>query len=240
MLESPAAAAASSFRTVEDLRGPAGRLEAIYTPGAPHARHAVVLCHPHPLHGGTMHNKVVYHAAKVFRELGLPVLRFNFRGAGLSDGTHDDGQGEQQDVAAACDWLARETALPLVGAGFSFGAHMVFRVGCADERIEALVGLGLPIAAGDRDYHYDFLASCTKPALVVIGAEDEFAPRPRVQAALATARHLDLVWIPEADHFFAGRLALMQQAVRAWLPTHLTLQPVSPGPAGSHPRESSS
>ncbi len=175
-----------------------------------------------------MHNKVVYHAMKVFQAVGLPVLRFNFRGAGLSQGVHDNGQGEQDDVRAAFDWLESETALPLIGAGFSFGAHMVFQAGCADARIEGLVGLGLPIAAGGREYHYQFLAGCPVPKLVVIGGNDVFAPREQVEAALAPARNLELHWVPAADHFFAGHLPVMQHALRAWLHTHFIAAPVSP------------
>ena len=175
-----------------------------------------------------MHNKVVYHAMKVFQAAGLPVLRFNFRGAGLSEGTHDDGRGEQDDVRAALDWAAQETALPLIGAGFSFGAHMVFQAGCADTRVEGLVGLGLPIAAGGREYRYDFLSACLVPKLVVIGSNDAFAPRALVEAALAPARNLELNWVPDADHFFAGHLPLMQHALRTWLHIHFIAAPVSP------------
>ena len=208
-------------------------MEALFQPGAPDARHAVALCHPHPLHGGTMHNKVVYHAMKVFQEAGLPVLRFNFRGAGLSEGAHDDGRGEQDDVRAAFDWLTHETDLPLLGAGFSFGAHMVFRAGCADDSVVGLVGLGLPIAAGGRGYTYEFLPACIKPKLVIIGANDMYAPHAPVEEVLATARHADLVWIPEADHFFVGQLPRMQAALRAWLHKHFIADPVSPGPSAT-------
>src|SRR5581483_6629843 len=109
------------LRTVDDLRGPAGRLEALLNAGAPGAHYAALVCHPHPLGGGTMHNKVVYHTMKAFQSLDLPVLRFNFRGTGLSEGEHDYGHGEQDDVRAAIDWLDNEFHLPLIFAGFSFG-----------------------------------------------------------------------------------------------------------------------
>ena len=114
--------AAGGMRTIEDLRGPAGRLEALLNPGRGNAAPplAVLLCHPHPLHGGTLHNKVVYHAMKAFIELGLPVLRFNFRGTGRSEGAHDAGRGEQDDARVALDWLDREFGLPILAAGFSF------------------------------------------------------------------------------------------------------------------------
>src|SRR5580698_11574094 len=108
------------LRTIEGLRGPAGKLEAILNAGAENAPYSVLVCHPHPLGGGTMHNKVVYHAMKTFQAFGLPVLRFNFRGTGLSAGDHDNGRGERDDVRAALDWLEREFHLPILFAGFSF------------------------------------------------------------------------------------------------------------------------
>src|ERR1700753_3621824 len=111
----------SHVRTIADLRGPAGRLEALLNTGHPNALYAAVVAHPHPLGGGTMHNKVVYHAAKAFSAFGLPVLRFNFRGTGLSEGLHDEGRGEVDDVRAALGWMEREFSLPLLFAGFSFG-----------------------------------------------------------------------------------------------------------------------
>src|ERR1700761_7462303 len=104
----------ATLRTIEDLRGPAGKLEALLNAGRPNAPLAALVCHPHPLGGGTMHNKVVYHAMKALQAYGLPVLRFNFRGTGLSEGVHDDGHGEQEDVRAALDWLDREYRLPML------------------------------------------------------------------------------------------------------------------------------
>src|SRR6201996_1642296 len=117
----------SRVKTVEDLRGPAGRLEAILNTGREDALYAAVVAHPHPLGGGTMHNKVVYHAAKAFSSFGLPVLRFNFRGTGLSEGAHDDGRGEVEDVRSAVDWLEHEYGLPILFAGFSFGSNVGLR-----------------------------------------------------------------------------------------------------------------
>src|SRR5271169_2678090 len=116
-----------SVKTIENLRGTAGRLEALLNTGTRDAKYAVLVCHPHPLGGGTMHNKVVYHAMKAFQAYGLPVLRFNFRGAGLSEGTHDNGRGEVSDLRAALDWLQREYQLPLLFAGFSFGSSVGLR-----------------------------------------------------------------------------------------------------------------
>src|ERR1700728_4204785 len=128
------------------LDGPAGRLEAVLNLGARDAKFASLVCHPHPVFGGNLHNKVVYHAMKALNSpewgLGWPVLRFNFRGAGLSQGTHD-GEAEAGDVVAALDWLEREYQLPLLLAGFSFGAAMAIRACCdsgeSDLRVRALV-----------------------------------------------------------------------------------------------------
>ena len=118
------------------LNGPAGRLEAILNRGSADAQYAAVVCHPHPMFGGTMHNKVVFHAMKALNHFGFPVLRFNFRGAGLSEGVHAEGDGERDDVRAALDWLAKEYRLPIIFAGFSFGAAVGMRVACPDERRE--------------------------------------------------------------------------------------------------------
>ncbi len=153
------------------LEGPAGRLEAIlWTPSAV-ARPplAAVICHPHPLFGGTMHNKVVYQTAKSLDALGIPVLRFNFRGAGLSAGVHDRGRGEQGDVRAALDFLATEfPGVPLLLAGFSFGAWVGMRAGCEDPRVSHLIGLGIPVNSTD----FSFLRQCEKPKLFVHGSND--------------------------------------------------------------------
>ena len=138
------------LRNVEDLRGPAGRLEALLNEGQPDAPYAALVCHPHPMYGGTMHNKVVYHAMKTLQEHGLPVLRFNFRGAGLSEGEHDRGHGETEDVRAALAWLGRVYAKPILFAGFSFGASVGLHACCGDARVHGLVGLGFlssPVAA---------------------------------------------------------------------------------------------
>src|ERR1700728_4120627 len=112
----------SQIRSIDDLRGPAGRLEALLNTGRDDAPYATLVCHPHPAGGGTMHNKVVYHAMKALSSFGLPVLRFNFRGTGLSEGEHDQGRGEQDDVRAALDWLDRSFHRPILFAGFSFGS----------------------------------------------------------------------------------------------------------------------
>ena len=194
------------LRTVDDLRGPAGQLEALLNEGTAGAPYAALVCHPHPLGGGTLHNKVVYHAMKALKSFGLPVLRFNFRGTGLSGGTHDEGRGEQDDVRAALDWLDREFHLPILFAGFSFGAWVGLRACCGDERVRGLIALGLPVRAEGRSYDYEFLASCGQPKLFISGTRDQYGPVDEVEAAVKqAAERKELVWIADADHFFAAR-----------------------------------
>jgi alpha/beta superfamily hydrolase len=215
---------AGRVRSVE-LRGPAGRLEAVLNTGGPDARYAAVVCHPHPERGGTMHNKVVYRAMKAMNDaawgLGWPVLRFNFRGAGLSQGRHD-GKAETGDVLAALDWLEREYRLPLVAAGFSFGAAMALWACCGPERggadVRAAVALGLPIEAEGCAYHYGFLRDAALPKLFVSGDRDEFAPAAQLaEVAGCAAEPKQLVLVPGADHFFTGHLEAMQRSLAGWL-----------------------
>jgi alpha/beta superfamily hydrolase len=211
-----------------DLHGPAGRLEALLNEGAPGAPFAALVCHPHPLFGGTMHNKVVYHAMKVLNDpsfgLGLPVLRFNFRGTGLSHGTHD-GKAETGDVLAALDWLENEYNLPIVVAGFSFGAATTLRACCArgnTREIRALAALGLPTHANKNDYHYPCLNNCNLPKLFLSGDHDQFAsPTQLAQVVDSAAEPKRLLLIPGADHFFTGQLDPMQQALAGWLKEQL-------------------
>src|SRR5271166_4419553 len=157
------------------LDGPAGRLEALVNVGSPTATHAGLVCHPHPMFGGTMHNKVVFHAMKALHSFGFPVLRFNFRGTGLSSGEHD-GKEEVADVAAALAWLKHEFALPIIFAGFSFGAAMGLKACCLDPDVRALISLGTPVEAEGRIYSYRFLHDCGKPKLFLSGDHDQFGP----------------------------------------------------------------
>ncbi len=215
----------SAIRTVDTLRGPAGKLEALLNQGQPDAPYAALVCHPHPLGGGTMHNKVVYHAAKAFQAVGLPVLRFNFRGTGRSQGQHDHGHGEKDDVRAALDWLAEEFHKPILFAGFSFGSFVGLRVCCADARVRGVVGLGLPVHAEGRDYHYNFLMDCPKPKLFISGTRDQYGPRGKVAAVIAPVPEpSEMVWIEDADHFFAGKLDEVRHAILAWMRTHFALE----------------
>ena len=156
---------------------------------------------------------------KAINNFGFPVLRFNFRGAGLSEGEHDHGIGEVEDVRSALGWLEREFTLPIIFAGFSFGAAVGLRVACPDQRVTALIALGLPITpVDDRTYDYDFLRSCTKPKLFVSGSRDQFAHPHKLQSLVSTfAEPKKLVSIEAADHFFEGRLKEMRAATEHWL-----------------------
>lgn len=200
------------------LNGPTGQLEALLNSGSPEATHAAVVCHPHPVYGGTLHNKVVFHAMKALNALGMPVLRFNFRGTGLSQGEHDRGNGEVEDVRTALDWLDTEFHLPMIFAGFSFGAAVGLRAACPDPRVEAVVSLGTPISpVDDRSYDYDFLKACSKPKLFVSGSRDPFASKAKLEALVTPLPEpKKLVIIEAADHFFEGRLREMREAVGNW------------------------
>jgi alpha/beta superfamily hydrolase len=212
------------------LPGLAGNLEALFwdVPAAANIpRLAAVVCHPHPLHGGTMHNKVVYQAAKTLHRAGLPVLRFNFRGVGLSQGAHDGGRGEQHDVRTALEFLARRfPGVPLLVAGFSFGAWVGLRVGCEDSRVVALAGLGMPVGSVDASY----LSSCAKPMLLVSGDRDQFAPKEKLKAMGAgiparARKFTELELIAGADHFFTGHLDELDRALSTWLAARMNELP---------------
>lgn len=223
----PAAPFRSQIRSVEDLYGPAGRLEAVLNTGRDDAPYTALVCHPHPPSGGSLHNKVVYHAMKTFSSFGLPVLRFNFRGVGLSEGTYDDGHGEQNDVRAALEWLELNFRKPILFAGFSFGSNVGLRACCGDVRVKGLVGLGLPVRAEGRDYTYGFLPNCIGPKLFLCGDHDQFSPRDVMEQVLTNAPEpKQMVWIEGANHFFQGipssptsKLPQMQSALHTWLTT---------------------
>jgi uncharacterized protein len=217
------------------LDGPTGRLEALLNAGADNATHAAVVCHPHPLFGGTLHNKVVFHTMKALNSFGFPVLRFNFRGTGLSQGAHDQGNGEVDDVRAALDWLDAEYHLPLVFAGFSFGAAVGLRAACADSRVRAVIGVGTPVGpvAGDgevpRTYTFEFLQDCMKAKLFVSGARDQFGPRAKLEALVGSASEpKKLLMIEGADHFFEGRLRELREAIETWVKEAIRSQPSAP------------
>ncbi|HKU22964.1 MAG TPA: alpha/beta fold hydrolase [Terriglobales bacterium] len=201
------------------LEGPAGQLEALLNQGAETATHAALVCHPHPMFGGTMHNKVVFHTMKALNGFGFPVLRFNFRGAGLSQGEHDEGRGEVEDVRAGLQWLREQFHLPIVFAGFSFGTVVGLQAACSDPEVVAMISLGTPVAAVDgRAYDFSFLQSCARPKLFVSGGRDQFGPRDRLESLVVSLPEPKrLVIIEGADHFFAGRLAELRRAIEEWV-----------------------
>ena len=195
--------------------GPAGRIEAILKePQAPVTRVAIV-CHPHPLHGGTMHNKVVYRIAKAFEKAGFAVLRFNFRGTGRSEGAHDYGRGEQDDLRAAIEFMGSKYSDAEVWiAGFSFGSAVMLRAACGDPRIRAIIAAGAPVSK------YDFaqLVECDKLKLFVQGALDEFGSVADLEKLVARLREpKELKVIEGADHFFEGRLEELEQTVSSFV-----------------------
>ncbi len=216
------------MRSVE-LNGPAGRLEALLNAGAPGAPFAALVCHPNPNYGGTMHHKVVYRAMKVLNAsewgFGFPVLRFNFRGTGLSQGKRD-GKAEVGDVEAALDWLDHKYRRPVVVAGFSFGSAMALWACCGQGQtrpnVRAVIALGLPTHADGRDYHYRFLHNATLPKLFLSGDHDEFGPVAQLREVTAAAADpKQLILIRDSDHFFTGHLEQMQNALAGWLKEQL-------------------
>jgi len=196
------------------LDGPSGRLEAMLWT-VPQPNHVALVCHPHPLFGGTMHNKVVYQTAKALHRRGTAVLRFNFRGAGLSEGIHDKGIGEQDDVNAAIGYLDKQfPGRPILVAGFSFGSWVGLKVGCSDSRVTKLIGLGLPVNDSDLTY----LRTCEKPKLIIQGGNDQFGSRVNVESLFSSLPEpKKLVIVEGVDHFFAGKLNEVGAAIEAWL-----------------------
>jgi uncharacterized protein len=200
------------------LSGSAGRLEALLNAGVADASYCALIAHPHPLFGGTMHNKVVYHAMKALNAFGFPVLRFNFRGVGSSHGQHDYGHGEADDVRVALEWLGNEFGKPIIFAGFSFGTAVGLHTACSDSRVVALISLGTPLVAEERVYSYEFLRECSKPKLFVSGENDEFAPSRSLRELTGRLPEpTRFVSIPEADHFFTGQLDAMRAVLEEWI-----------------------
>jgi alpha/beta superfamily hydrolase len=212
-----------------DLAGPAGRLEAVVNEGDPNAPFTALVCHPHPLGGGNLHSKVVYHAMKVLNEprwgFNFPVLRFNFRGAGTSEGVHD-GEAEAEDVLAALSWLQSEFNRPVILAGFSFGAAMAIAA-CSSSnelasKVRALVALGLPTQNGNRTYRYPTFEQNPFPKFFISGDHDQFAPADQLtQIVASVADPKQLALIQGSDHFFTGHITAMQKLLAVWLKEQL-------------------
>jgi alpha/beta superfamily hydrolase len=170
--------------------------------GPPHI--AVLVCHPHPLFGGTMHNKVVHRMARGLRHTGAVVLRFNFRKVG-------EVEAGMEDAAAALEWLrARYPDLPYALAGFSFGSRVITRMGCEAAGARFLLAAGFPTRFGPAEY----LQSCAAPKIFIQSTNDQYGPRAELEPIYATvAEPKELHWIEAADHFFAGALDELESTV---------------------------
>ena len=198
------------------IPAPHGQLEAILKePRAGAARGVALVLHPHPLGGGTMHNKVVFRAAAALNDAGLVVLRVNFRGVGQSTGTHDEGRAERDDARVALDYLA--TSYPgrqITLCGFSFGARVGMEVGIADERVARLISIGTPV---DK-YDFDFLSACRKPILFVHGELDEYGNVERLRELVKKIQApAQLKVISGAGHFFDDHLDELKRAITEWV-----------------------
>jgi alpha/beta superfamily hydrolase len=194
------------------FEGPAGQIEAILKEPEGGVSRAAIVCHPHPLFGGTMHNKVVFRIARVFQDAGFAVLRFNFRGTGQSRGSHDKGRGEQDDLRAAMDFVEEKyPEAEIWVAGFSFGSAMVLRSVACDSRVRAIVAAGVPVSK----YDFSDISQCNKPKLFVQGSLDEFGSPADLETLFAVLDEPKQMKVIEgADHFFEGHLIELSQAVR--------------------------
>jgi alpha/beta superfamily hydrolase len=195
-----------------DVHSSAGRLEALYRELQDPAGVAVV-CHPHPLGGGTLHNKVVFRAARGLEAANVATLRFNFRGAGTSQGRHDEGEGEQDDVTAAIEWVKRmHPGLRLLVGGFSFGAWVASRVACERPDVTAVFLIGTPV----NKYDFGYLHHCEKPMLFLHGTQDEHGDVAKLEKLVPGVRNAESVIITGADHFFTKQLEIMEETIRGW------------------------
>jgi uncharacterized protein len=209
--------------TITDLKGPAGRLEALLdTPpaidgGGQSLRAAVVFAHPHPQFGGTMHTKVVYQSAKGLMRIGCAVLRFNYRGVGASEGEFAQGEGEKADYEAALDYMAaRYPQTPLWAAGFSFGAWVALEVGALDPRVTVLIGIAPPVVTSISGQAYDFTntIASTKPKFFVQGEADEVCPLEGMWQFYGRLQEpKELVVVDAADHLFEGKATEVGEAL---------------------------
>jgi alpha/beta superfamily hydrolase len=180
------------------------------------ARAAIVICHPHPLYGGDMDNPVVVRIQAVCAELDFATLRFNFRGVGASTGTHDGGRAEQHDVAAALECAGKAAGgVPTVLAGYSFGAVVSAGVAAREPALAGLALIAPPVGLAGLDA-FAPLAAFASPLLVVAGSADEYCPRPALDELARRLPRATVSVIPDANHFFFGKLYPLGNAVAGW------------------------
>lgn len=197
-----------------------GKLEAILKEPTGKPRGVAVVCHPHPLGGGTMHNKVVFRVAAGLVDAGLITLRFNFRGVGASTGTHEEIEGGREDVRDALTYLASEyPGEPITLAGFSFGSRTGMEVGMNDDRVVRLISIGTPV---DKYGDYEFLTSVRKPILFVHGDQDEFGAVENVQRLVEQIPSAELVVFQNCGHFFDDHLSQLRDVVKEWTERRLS------------------
>ena len=195
-----------------DLYSSAGRLEALYRELQDPVAVAVV-CHPHPLGGGSLHNKVVFRAARGLESANVATLRFNFRGVGASTGTHDNGEGEQADVTAAIDWIIKKhPGKKVIVGGFSFGGWVASRVACERADVDAIFLIGTPV----NKYDFGYLRHCEKPMLFLHGTQDEHGDYTKVEKLVETVRNGESVIVTGADHFFTKQIEAVEETMRSW------------------------
>jgi uncharacterized protein len=204
----------SGGRRIESylLEGAAGKVEALLEePENADPREACLVCHPHPLHGGTMHNKVVYRLARALRRSGSVVLRFNFRGVGRSEGIHDHGSGELEDARALVEWLrGRYPGLACATAGFSFGSRIATRLACSINSAARTIAVGFPTRSGD----FDYLKTCAVRKVFVQSTHDEYGPRLELERVFeGCGEPKEIHWIEAADHFFRDGLDALEETV---------------------------
>ena len=202
------------------INGPAGRLEALLSYAADHGSYIAVICHPHPLHGGTMRNKVVHTMARVCHEMGAPVLRFNFRGVGASEGEFGHTVGEAGDLAACVQWMRdKYPGRHLLLAGFSFGSYVAAKM-AARLGAHALISIAPPVNL----YEFGAIEAPQEPWLVVQGGKDEVVPADEVRQWAGTTTAVNhLAWMADASHFFHGRLLDLSAVVKEWLETAIDM-----------------
>jgi len=194
------------------LEGPVGRLEALLEePEEGSPSEAALVCHPHPQHGGTMHNKVVYRIARGLRSTGAVVLRFNYRGVNLSEGEYAHGEGELEDARVALAYLrGRYPSLPFTLAGFSFGSRIALRLGCEGVGARRVIAVGFPTTYKDRS----FLENCTVPRTFIQSTRDQFGPISDLEPLVAgLPEPKKLVLVEASDHFFAGALDVLEREI---------------------------